>query len=149
MATAIRIQKLDSSLNPVGNVDFERYEIIDTRVNPVLEANIQRAQTGKPTLFILSDQWHSVSVQFRIHGKTTQDKMTELRNYIRSGELLRIFPKWYKDQTYFFDGFVDPGTITLEFLFSGEYKMGDSINLTFFEADKSNQTVMEEDLIIT
>lgn len=148
MAIAIRIQKLDSDLNPIGNVDFERYEIMDTRVNPVIETNIQRAQAGQPTLFILSDQWHSVSVQFRIHGQTTQNKMTQLRNYIRSGELLRIYPKWYKDETFFFDSFVDPGSIPLEFLFSGEYKGGDSLNLIFLEADKSSQAVMEEDLII-
>lgn len=149
MAMAIRIKKLDSNLNPIGNVDFQRHEILDTRVDPVLKTNIQSAQTGQPTLFILSDQWFAVMIQFRIHGQSTQNKMTELRNYIRSGKLLRIYPKWYKDQTYFFDGFIDPASIPLEFLFSGEYKGGETINLTFLEADKSGQTMMEEDLIIS
>ena len=147
MAIAVRIQKLDSNKNPIGNIDFQRYEIVDTVVEPFQPSKVQRSQKGAPTLFILGDPWHVVRIRCRIHGKSTQDKLTEIRNYIRSQGILRVYPKYYKDQTQYFDCFIQP-EIAIDFLFSGEYKAGDTINLVFLETDQSSQVVVSSDVIV-
>lgn len=147
MAIAVRIQKLDSSNNPIGNVDFQRYEVVDTRVSPFQPSKIQRSQTGAPTLFIQGDPWHMITVRFRVHGKTTQDKITEIRNHIRNNGILRVYPKYYADATSYYDCFVPP-QIVMDFLFSGEYKGGEILQLTFMETDQTSKVVVSGDIIV-
>lgn len=148
MATAVRFQKLNSSGVSIGNVDFERYEIKDSRVLSTQESIMQKAQNGDPTLFLQADEYLFVEIQFRNHGNSTTAKFTEMRNFINAGGILRLFPKYISDSANYYDGFIEPKALPVEQLFSGEYKGGDIIKVKFYESTMDSQYVAAEDIVM-
>ena len=146
MSVAVRLTKLDSSGNDIGHIDFERKEIMDTDVLPFINSNVQRAQKGAPTLFIITDEYHVINVNVRIYGTTTESKLTELRNFILAGGIVRVYPKYYEDPTIYYDCFIMPETLQLISAFSGESMAGKKLKLQFLETTFENQYVIDEDV---
>ena len=148
MSVAIRLTKLDSSGNDIGHIDFERKEIMDTDVLPFIDSNVQRAQKGAPTLFIITDEYHVINVNVRIFGTTTESKLTELRNFILAGGIVRVYPKYYEDQATYYDCFIEPKSLQLISAFSGESMAGKKLKLQFLETDETSQYVVSDEIVI-
>jgi len=155
MGVAVRIQKLDSDSSPISNIDFQRYEVAKLRVISKQKSIVQNAQNGDPTLTVMGDEWAIIEIEIRNYGKSTTDKFTEMRNFINTGGILRVYPKYYQEvivdegsATVYYDCFIKPGTLPIEQLFSGEYKAGDKIKLKFYETDQDSQYVVSEDIVI-
>jgi len=151
MPTAVRIQTLDSASQPVANVNFERYEIENTRVLPVDDESFeQESQSGDPTLFLLKDPWHVINIRVRIHGASTEAKLTVIRNFIRAGGIVRVFPKYFSgDIDDFYDCYIRPESIPINSLFSGESRANEIVSLVFRETDQASQYIVSEDIVIS
>ena len=148
MSTAVRFQKLDSSGVSTGNVDFARFEIKDVRVLSNQATVVQHAQSGDPTLYFQGDEYLFVEIQFRVYGNATTTKFTELRNFINSGGVLRVFPKYISDSANYYDGFIEPRNLPVEQLFSGEYKAGDIIKVKFYESTMDSTYVAASEIVM-
>jgi len=157
MPIAVRIQKLDSDSNPIGNIDFYRYEQASAQVVSDQESVVQKAQNGAPTLFIQNDEYAVLQFETINYGKSTTDKFTELRNFINAGGIVRVYHKYYYEvyvaaggggASSYYDCFIKPETLPIEQLFSGEYKRGDKIKLLFYETDQDSQYVVSEEIVI-
>ncbi len=147
MTTALKIQILDSSLVPVVDVNFIEQEILQAQPRPVQPSVLQRAQNGKPTLFVIGDPWHEIDVTFRIHSGDTISRLTTLRSNARLGTILRVYPQYIDDPAMWFDCIIS-AEIPLNWLFSGRQVVGDIFTITFVEADQTASTVMDDDIVV-
>ncbi len=131
MSTAVHIKKLGADNNPDGGViNFEQYEIGDTII-PLYQKNIlKRAQNGKPRLFILSDDYRSIIISVRIHGDSTQGKLTTIRNHAGKEYGFRVYPKYLETPSYYIDCKILPD-ILINSILSGEDCADDIIQLQF------------------
>jgi hypothetical protein len=150
MAVGVRFEQLDSSLQPTGgSVEFNKNEVADAGIVPSITVAQQTAQNGKPTFFIKegNNPYRTVNITIFVLGDSTLGKLRTIRDHILTSNLIRVYPKYAEDTSLFLDGFVNPNLLD-ESLFSGESKMGETVNLSFTEADKSNQVGVEQDLWI-
>lgn len=148
MATAVRLTKLDSDGNPVTNINFDAFEIMNTEVAPVIETVTQRSQKGAPTLFIIADEYAEIEIEFLIYGTATETKLTELRNFILANGIVRVYPKYRSDPSTYWDCFVDPETIPVQFGFSGYSRGNKKVKIKFIETDQSSQYVVSEEITL-
>lgn len=147
-AIAVRVETLDSSNNPIAQIDFYAYEVQGIDVDQLLQRRVDRSQSGKPTDFIFGDPWHNITVNLRIHGSSTLAKLTTLRNHAKNNGTFRVYPHFRENQAEFYDCILEPPSKTLT-AFSGLHRGGDSYTMEFQETDKSSQVVSQDDIIIT
>ena len=148
MATALRLTKLDSNGDPISNINFEQYEVTVGQVRGNQRSNQQDAQTGNPTFIIIGDEYISVAITFRNHGPTTETKLNELRNFIKAGGIVRLYPKYIDAASSCYDCFVDPATIPIMDIFSGKARGDGRIKLLFRETDQASEVVISEEITI-
>jgi hypothetical protein len=131
MAVALRIVKVGT---PSVEIDFEEYEVTKVSVRPYHPSRVDRAQTGKPTLFIFGSSKVTVTIDFRIHGDTTSAKLTTIRNAAKTtGQQFQVYPKYIDDNSAYYDCVVSP-LIPINWLISGMYSAGEIYQLAFQEA---------------
>jgi len=148
MATAVRLAKLDSDGVVITNINFERYEIMKSRVIPKTKSVVAKSQGGKKTLFILENEHMVIEIQIRIYGTATETKLTELRSFIMAGGIVRVYPRYITAPSVYNDCFIEPDNIPLSFGFSGESNAGEKVKLLFHETDQDSQYVVSEDIVI-
>jgi hypothetical protein len=147
MSIAIKMEKYDADLNAQGEINFERHEIMQTITEPNLDTNIIYSQKGKPTLFIISDDYTLINITVRVHGTETESKLIQLKNFIQSGGFVRVYPKYFQDPAIWFDCIVDPKSIPASVNFAGESMAGKTVILNMIEYTQENQYVIEDDEI--
>lgn len=148
MPTALKIEILNAAGSSVENtVLFQKYEILQGTVFPVDDVNIKRAQKGAPTMFILSDAWHELKIAFRIHGYSTLAKFTTIRNSLRAGKQLRVYPKYLEDESYYFECLADPRQFILESTTSGQNMANQSAEILFIQSN-NQEIVMDDDIVV-
>lgn len=151
MATAVRISFLDSGGSPTSNLDFSQQEITNVDVQALLSSVRKRTQKGNTVTFMQgasgSNPYHSVKVDFRLHGNGTVGKLITLRTHLVKGGTVRVHPVWQDDDTIYYDCNADPGIIAGSY-FSGYNKGGDRETITFFETDQSSKVTVSGDIIV-
>lgn len=154
MSTALRIQTLDGSStpgSPIADVDFDRKEVTNVEIFPAVETVIKRSQKGNPTLFLRqavgATPYHTIRVDFRIHGITTTNKLVTIRNHLLGGGTLRIYPKYYSDDSTFYDCFAEPKFLN-DLIFSGEQKGGERETIIFHESDQTSQVTVGTGVVV-
>ncbi len=147
METAVYIQKLNYYQMPSGyDIEFERDEIQKCNVIPFQKSIMSRNQYGNSYSFILSDLWSIINIIVRYRGEVTNSKLIDIKNQMNSNLLLRIYPRYISDGSYFFDCIISP-EVSFAYYFSGKKKAGDLIHLQFIECSKARQVVMDDDII--
>lgn len=146
--TAVRLTKLDSDNLPVGNINFDRKEVMRSEVRSNQKSVSLDSQSGNPTLMILSDEYMSVPITFLSFGTATENKFTELRNFIKAGGIVRVYPKFIAAPTVYYDCHIVPASIPVAFGFSGESRGGVPVNLVFKETIQESQYVVSEEITI-
>lgn len=141
MNTALRLTKLDAGGLPLVNIDFSEQEIITAEVASAQKSRVDRAQNGQPTLYVLGDDWTTISVQFHVHEDDTLAKLNTVRNAVKSGSLFRIHPGMVDEPSLYYDCFVQPNWAAKHFG-AGRYRSGDVFSLLFIEASKAGQVSM-------
>lgn len=146
MSTAVYMQKLDANGDPDGNtISFEQYEIMNVNVFPVQKNSIEQNLRGDSYFFLQAQKaYHTIDMQIRIFGDTTQTKLSSIRSQMWDNEGIRIYPVYISNPSYYFDCFISPDINAL-YIFAGEYKAGDIVNLQFIEYTKQEQVVMDDD----
>jgi len=151
MATAVRISFLDSGGSPTANLDFSQQEITNVDVRPLVASVQKRTQKGNTVIFMQgatgSNPFHSVNVDFRIHGNGTVGKLITLRTHLINGGTVRVHPVWQDDDTIYYDCNADPDIIAGSF-FSGYNKGGDRESITFFETNQSSKVTVSGEIIV-
>jgi len=143
--TAIRIDILNTAGDDVENtVDFLELEILQSSVFPIDDVTVKRAQNGKPTLFLTSDAWHILKINFRVHGQTTTAKFTTIRNSLRLGKVLRVYPRFMADESYYVECFADPKQFILISSMSGQDMANETVLVEFIETNNQYITMDEE-----
>ncbi len=137
MASALRIKVLDSEGVPEQSIDFDQVEVADVDVRPSQRSVLQRAQTGKPNLAILGDEWDLVDVEFRIHGQSTTDKFDTVRTAAKAGKTLQVFPVFQDNSVYHRNCFLNPQTLLHKSLFAGLHRGNKRIRVQFVEVEKN------------
>lgn len=132
--TALRFQTLDASGAVLGTIDFLRKEVTDVEEVPKDRSFVQESQSHKPTLFVRQGNFLVFEAQIRIHGASTEGKLNNLRNHTKNGLGVRIYPKYYQDESINFDGFILPNMPVLH-AFSGESSAGKIVTITFMQTD--------------
>lgn len=151
MATAVRVQTLDSGGSPIATVNFEQKEVLDVRVLPAVKTREVANQKGSPTIFIQSGvgstPYYLIEVAFRIYGLTTTNKFTTIRAHILDGGTVRIYPKMVADLSTYYDCIVNPN-ILADLIFSGEQKGGDVEKVVFKQTSQESGVSASQDVII-
>jgi len=147
MATiALRVQKLDTNNDPTIAIDFIEQEVRGVIPSPIQASRVDRAQSGRPSLYLLGDPWHVIPATIRIHGQDTVGKLGILRGSARGQTKFRVYPFYISAPDVFFDCFLQP-EIPLAWTASGQYVVGDEITLTFFECSKDGQLIIEDEVL--
>jgi len=144
----LKIQIIESSTGDVINtLNFNQTECPQIQDQDEIETIIQRSQTGKPTLFINSEEWQILQLNIKLKYLETLNKLTHIYNAAKTGHYFRIYPYLLLDEMLYFNCLMKPIQWHREMTTFGRQKAGDVIRLEFLEKDH-DYPIMDDDEII-
>ncbi|OGB61469.1 MAG: hypothetical protein A2Y94_13905 [Caldithrix sp. RBG_13_44_9] len=145
----VKIEIIDSDSGSILNtLNFSQAECPQIQDQDNVETVIQRSQTGKPTLFINSDEWQILQLNIRMKFLETLTKLTHIYNAAKSGHYFRVYPHLLLDDSLYFSCFMSPAQWPRETTAFGRQKAGEIVRLEFLEKDH-DYPIMDDDVIIT
>jgi len=146
---AIKIEIIDASTeNVIATLYFKQDECVIAEDVDIIKTRVDRTQTGKPTLFILGEEWQRIKLRIRLKYLDTLNKLLQIYNAAKSGQYFRVWPHFMQDQTLFWDCLMNPAQYARERTVFGHKKAGDVIEIEMLERTKENYVAMDDDIVI-
>jgi hypothetical protein len=136
---SIRIDTLDGDSIVVATTYFFAHQAEAGQVTSPVPWSLQRNQADEPYFTFLqggATPKRVLSINFRVDGDDVLNALRSIRDHILNGNgnLVRVYPIYRDDSSYYVDCFVDFNDIPDKFYFSGFRKAGDIITINFYEA---------------
>lgn len=130
METAVTIQDLTTS----ETVTFYQNEIADSAVENYIGVGESRLQGNNPYIAVTGDEYKIITLQVKVDGQTTRDKLETLRDGAAAGHLFRVHPAKVDLSATYYDCILPPDVL-IDFIFSGYEMAGEIHGLIFYEAE--------------
>lgn len=126
------------------NEDFYEDETMRENVPDNQGFSIQYSQYGKPTKFLLDDNYKKLSIQFILNRSGTLQKLKNIRDWISNGGRLLVYPAFKEQPDLYYDCIIEPGSIPDHIFLKGYAKAREVLTVKFLEFQKNAAIVEEE-----